>query len=99
MHRAVLIPDKSTTPRTAEPITRSLVAAWTLTGIALILIPVLHLVSALVAGLLVYELVSLLAPIIERHLMNRWSRWLAVGTLALLIIIALVGAGMPSRPS
>ena len=93
MHRAVLTPDKSTTSPGTEPITRSLVAAWILTGIALVLIPVLHLVSALVAGLLVYELVSLLAPIIERHLMNRWSRWLAVGTLALLIIIALVGAG------
>jgi predicted PurR-regulated permease PerM len=92
MHRAASTPDNSHTP-TAEPITRSLIAAWTLTGIALILIPVLHLVSALVAGLLVYELVSLLAPIIERHLMNRWSRWLAVGSLALLIIIALVGAG------
>ena len=94
MHRAVLTPDQSTTSPASEPITRSLIAAWTLTGIALILIPVLHLVSALVAGLLVYELVSLLAPIIERHLMNRWSRWLAVGTLALLIIIALVGAGI-----
>jgi predicted PurR-regulated permease PerM len=93
MPRAVLTPDKSTTSTASEPITRSLIAAWILTGIALILIPVLHLVSALVAGLLVYELVSLLAPIIERHLMNRWSRWLAVGTLALLIIIALVGAG------
>ncbi len=93
MHRAVLTPDKSTTSPASEPITRSLIAAWILTAIALILIPVLHLVSALVAGLLVYELVSLLAPIIERHLMNRWSRWLAVGSLALLIIIALVGAG------
>src|SRR5580700_1354771 len=93
MHRAALTPDKSTTSPAAEPITGSLIAAWILTGIALILIPVLHLVSALVAGLLVYELVSLLAPIIERHLKNRWSRWLAVGSLALLIIIALVGAG------
>ena len=93
MHRAASTPDNSNTSPTPKPVTRLLVAAWILTGIALILIPILHLISALVAGLLVYELVSLLAPIIERHLMNRWSRWFAVGTLALLIIIALVGAG------
>ncbi|MBV9272397.1 MAG: hypothetical protein JO333_00755, partial [Verrucomicrobia bacterium] len=50
---------------TLEPVTKPIIAAWILTGMALIGIPLLHLVSALVAGLLVYELVSLLAPIIE----------------------------------
>ena len=39
----------------------------------LLAIVLLHLVSALVAGLLVYELVSLIAPLIERHLLHRWS--------------------------
>src|SRR5260370_807313 len=77
-----------------EPVTGTLLTAWVLTGITLVLIPLLHLVSALVAGLLVYELVGLLAPIIERHLSNRWSRLLAVGTLALLIIGALIVAGL-----
>src|SRR5260221_3127524 len=93
MPRAVSISDQTATPSTLEPVTGTLLTAWILTGITLILIPLLHLVSALVAGLLVYELVGLLAPIIERHLSNRWSRLLAVGTLALLIIVALIVAG------
>ena len=83
--------NRSTTP---EPVTPSLIASWILAGIALLLIPFLHLISAFVAGLLVYELVSLLAPIIERHLINRWSRWLAVAALAILIITALIVAGV-----
>ena len=78
---------------TSEPVTPSLIAAWILVGIGLLLIPLLHLISALVAGLLVYELVALLAPIIERHLINRWSRWLAVAALAILTITALMVAG------
>jgi len=53
--------DKSTIP---EPVTLPLIASWILAGIALLLIPFFHLISALIAGLLVYELVSLLAPII-----------------------------------
>jgi predicted PurR-regulated permease PerM len=35
----------------------------------------------------------LLAPIIERHLINRWSRWLAVAALAVLTIVVLILAG------
>jgi predicted PurR-regulated permease PerM len=76
-----------------EPVTPPLIASWILTGIGLLLIPVLHLISALVAGLLVYELVALLTPIIERHLIKRWSRWLAVAALAILTIAALILAG------
>ena len=76
------------------------VAAWILVGIGLLLIPLLHLISALVAGLLVYELVALLAPVIERHLINRGSRWLAVTALAVLTLRA-AGADvvwhLPSR--
>ncbi|MBV8101317.1 MAG: hypothetical protein JOZ31_19405 [Verrucomicrobia bacterium] len=71
-----------------------MIAAWVLVGVSLLLIPVLHLISALIAGLLVYELVSLLAPIIERHLFNRWSRLLAVIALAILTITALILAGI-----
>ena len=52
--------DKSAIP---EPVTLPLIASWILAGIALLLIPFFHLISALVAGLLVYELVSLLAPL------------------------------------
>jgi predicted PurR-regulated permease PerM len=93
MDRVVSTPeiDKSTIP---EPVTRPLIASWVLAGIGLLLIPFFHLISALVAGLLVYELVSSLAPIIERHLISRWSRWLAVAGLAILTITALILAGI-----
>ena len=83
--------DRSTIP---EPVTLPLIASWILVGIALLLIPFFHLISALIAGLLVYELVSLLAPIIERHLINRWSRLLAAVALAVLTITALILAGL-----
>jgi predicted PurR-regulated permease PerM len=93
MDPGVSTPDKVNKSSSLEPVTAPVIAAWILSGIALILIPLLHLVSALVAGLLVYELVTLLAPIIERHLTNRWSRWLAVAALVLVTIVALIVAG------
>ena len=81
--------------RSSEPelITGSILASWILMGVALLAVVLLHLVSALVGGLLVYELVSLIAPLIERHLMHRWSRWLAVASLAILTILVLILAG------
>jgi len=74
-----------------EPITGSLIASWVLTGLALLAIVLVHLVSALLGAFLVYELIGLIAPIIERHLSNRWSRGFAVVSLAVLIIAILTG--------
>jgi predicted PurR-regulated permease PerM len=85
--------EKVAKPAEREPVTATIVASWILAGVALLTVVLLHLVSALVAGLLVYELVSLLAPLIERHLIHRWSRWLAVATLAILTILVLILAG------
>ena len=93
MDRAASTP-KIDTPTIPEPVTPPLIASWILAGIALLLIPFFHLISALIAALLVYELVSLLAPIIERHLINRWSRLLAAVALAILTITALILAGL-----
>src|ERR1700737_3906242 len=73
-----------------EPITGSIVASWILMGVALLAVVLLHLVSALFGGLLVYELVSLSAPPIVRHLIHRRSRWLAVASLAILTILVLI---------
>jgi predicted PurR-regulated permease PerM len=82
--------DKVIKPSRPEPVTGPVIASWILMGIGLLAVVLLHLVSALVAGLLVYELVSLLAPFIERHLIHRWSRWLAVASLAILTIVVLI---------
>ena len=77
--------------RADEPITASLIASWALAGLALLSIVVVHLVSALLGAFLVYELIGLIAPIIERHLINRWSRGFAVVSLAILIIAVVTG--------
>jgi len=43
-------------------------AAWLLAALALILVLKLHLLPALLAGLLVYELVHLTAPLLKSRL-------------------------------
>lgn len=63
-------------------------AAWLLTGLALFLLLRLHLLPALLAGLLVYELVHLAAPLLERRLSNQRAKLAAVALLA----IGIVGA-------
>jgi predicted PurR-regulated permease PerM len=93
MDRVVSPQDKIVKSSGPEPVTGPVIASYILAAVALLAIVLLHLVSALVAGLLVHELVSLLAPLIERHLIHRWSRWLAVATLAILTIVVLILAG------
>jgi len=65
------------------------VASWILTGIAMFLVLRLHLLSALLAGLLVYELVHLLAPRVEKRLTNKASRLVALAALSIFTIIIL----------
>ena len=78
--------------RPEEPVTAAQIASWILAGLALLSIVLLHLVSALLGALLVYELIGLIAPFIERHLINRWSRGFAAVSLAVLIIAVVTGA-------
>ena len=49
-------------------------AAWLLMAAALALVLKLHLLPALLAGLLVYELVHLGAPLLERRLSSTRAR-------------------------
>ena len=53
-----------------RPVTRADIAAWVLAAIALALIIELHLLSSLLAGLLVFKLVDVLTP---------WLRLRALG--------------------
>jgi predicted PurR-regulated permease PerM len=69
---------------------RSAVASWILAGIALFLVLQLHLLSALLAGLLTHELVRLLAPLVEKRLTNKGARLVALAVLAILTITALI---------
>jgi predicted PurR-regulated permease PerM len=72
------------------------IASWLLIAAALILVLQLKLVSALLGGLLVYELVQLLAPIIEKPLHGQRSRWLALVALSIItvgiLVLLIVGA-------
>ena len=69
---------------------RPTIASWILAGIAMFLVLHLHLLSALLAGLLVYELVHLLAPLVAKRLTNKGSRLVALAALSVLTIIILI---------
>ena len=68
------------------------VAAWVLVATGLLLVLQLHLLSALLAGLLVYELVHLAAPVLQRRLSGQRARMVAVTVLAMLAAGVVVGA-------
>lgn len=70
--------------------------SWLLAAAALVAILKLHLLSALFAGLLVYELVHVLAPVLQRRVSSERSRMAAVVVLTALVVgvltLAVVGA-------
>ncbi len=72
------------------------IAAWVLTGVALVLVLQLHVLPALLAGMLVYELVHVIAPRINKHLSDQRAKLIAVGLLSaivvLLVTVAIMGA-------
>ena len=77
------------------PVTRADIVAWTVAAVALGLIIELHLLSGLLAGLLVYKLVDVLTPWLRLGAMSRDStRVLAVTLIATAVIAALIGIGL-----
>jgi predicted PurR-regulated permease PerM len=78
-----------------RPITRADVAAWLIAALALFLVIKLHLLSALLAGLLVYKLVDVLTPWLRLSALGRdGPRVLAVMLIASVVIAGLVGIGV-----
>lgn len=66
------------------------IAAWCLTGVALFLVFPLHLLAALLAGLLVFELTNLLAARLpERLLQRERAKILSMALLAALVAAAV----------
>jgi len=55
-------------------------------GVALVLVLHLHLLTALLSGLLVFELVHIIAPVLHRRFFGRRPRAVAVALLAALIV-------------
>jgi predicted PurR-regulated permease PerM len=60
-------------------------ASYIAAAVALLLVVFLHLLPALIAGLLVYAVVDALAPLLERHWPGGWARQLVVGGLAIVV--------------
>jgi len=64
-------------------------AAWILAGAGLILVLRLDLLPALLAGMLVFELVHILAPPLSRRLSRGWAKLIAVFLLSSLVVGAI----------
>ncbi|SER20656.1 Predicted PurR-regulated permease PerM [Solimonas aquatica] len=68
---------------------------WLVAIIAAVLVLELRLLSALLAGLLVFELVNVLTPRLRLGVIDHdWPRLLAVSLIAAAVIAALVGLGL-----
>jgi predicted PurR-regulated permease PerM len=68
---------------------RSITVSWICAGAAMFLVLSLRLLDGLLAGLLVYELVHLLAPALQKRLTNERARLFAVAALAILTVAIL----------
>src|SRR5207247_4902417 len=67
------------------------IAAWILAGVSLLLVLSLHLLPALLAGLLVYELVHILAPrlrVVRIH--QKYGKLVAVALLVTVVVAFIV---------
>lgn len=72
-----------------------LIASWVIVMGGLLLVLPLRLLPSLMAGLLVFELVNMLTPLLQRLIAGRRARWVAVALLGTLIVsaLALIFAG------
>jgi predicted PurR-regulated permease PerM len=67
-------------------------AAWVLTGVALVIILLLHLLPVLLAGMLVYELIHVMEPAIHKRLPDRRETLIAVALLSALVVVLMTAA-------
>src|SRR4051794_102810 len=70
------------------------IATQILTGLALLVVLQFHLLASLLAGLLVYELVHLLAPSHTSTLVHRRTGKIIVVALLAILVIAAIGAAI-----
>jgi predicted PurR-regulated permease PerM len=69
------------------------IASWLIAALVLLLVVKLHLLPALISGLLVYELVHLLAPKLNRVVSGPRAKQVALVLLSIVVISALIAAG------
>jgi predicted PurR-regulated permease PerM len=72
------------------------ITSWILIGLAMIFVLKLHLLPALLAGLLVYELVHIITPYIAQKFPGPRAKIIALGVLVVIIVslLTLAGAGL-----
>ena len=68
------------------------IASWVLLGVALLLVLRLHLLTALLSALLVFELVHTIAPLLQRRFFGRRPRMVAVVLLTVFIVGVITAA-------
>ena len=83
--------------RTAPPRPdRAEIASWLIAGTALLAVLQIHLLGALLAGLIVFELVHVLAPVLQRRLSDERAKlvsvWLLTALVAGLVTALVLGA-------
>ena len=72
-------------------ISRLDVTAWILMGLGLFLVLYLRLLPALLGGLLVFELVRILTPVVRRAEISRdWANIIVVAAISMLVVTALI---------
>jgi predicted PurR-regulated permease PerM len=92
MNIAKTKPASPISSKTTLPLSKSEIASYIFAAIALFAVVKFGLLVALFAGLLVYSLVHLLAPAIEKRYSGKTSRTIAVVLLSALIILAISAA-------
>jgi predicted PurR-regulated permease PerM len=73
-----------------EPSRAIRLASYVLAGVGLLLVIELHLLSALLAGLLVFELVQTISPLLERRLSGSRARVVVVAVLGVVVVGLLI---------
>ncbi|MFT3847154.1 MAG: AI-2E family transporter [Propionivibrio sp.] len=73
-------------------ITHSEYASWILAALAMLFTLHFRLLPALIAGLLVYELVHVLAPLFARHMTTRRAKAAAIVVVSLIVIGVIAAA-------
>jgi predicted PurR-regulated permease PerM len=72
------------------------IAAWLVVAVSMILVLCYHLLPALLAGLLVYELIHILTPYIEQKFPGKRAKVIAIALLTSVVVGLLIlgGAGL-----
>ncbi|WP_028080562.1 AI-2E family transporter [Solimonas soli] len=78
----------------SSALTRADLFAWGISAVALALVIHLHLLSALLAGLLVFELVDVLTPWLRSRALGRDGPRLLAVTLIATVVIAVLASGV-----